>query len=88
MRLPNLERHIKKIEQFTQELPRNMQREFVKETPIRTGNARRSTSLKANSIDANYGYAAALNQGRSRQAPNGMTDPTIEYARQQLRRLT
>lgn len=87
MRLPNLERHIQKIEDFAKELPREMAQKFREETPIRTGNARRSTSQRSTSVEANYPYANALNQGRSRQAPDGMTEPTIEYAREQLRRL-
>jgi hypothetical protein len=31
-----------------------------------------------NEIRANYNYAGALDEGKSRQAPNGMSEPTIE----------
>jgi len=64
--------------------------EFVKNTPVKTGNARRSTSLQGNQINANYNYAEVLDQGRgfrdgqmrgSVQAPRGMTEPTIEAIR-------
>lgn len=59
---------------------------FRAETPIRTGNARRNTSKKRNTIEADYPYATRLNEGYSRQAPNGMTEPTIDFIRQQIRR--
>ncbi len=52
---------------------------FRKITPIDTGNARRSTTTRGRTINANYGYASKLDEGFSRQAPNGMSDPTITY---------
>jgi hypothetical protein len=48
------------------------------ETPIRTGNARRKTRLSGNTIKSNYGYAGALDDGLSRQAPDGFTAPSID----------
>lgn len=69
---------------------------FVKNTPIgdpnrwktkykpknyKPGNARRSTKLRNNDIEANYPYAKRLEEGYSSQAPNGMTEPTIEEVR-------
>lgn len=68
---------------------------FVKNTPIgdpntwkskapknyKPGNARRKTKKTNNSIDANYAYAQRLEEGYSRQAPNGMTEPTIDEVR-------
>lgn len=55
--------------------------EFKKTTPIRTGNARSKTDLMGNQINADYPYANLLNQGSSKQAPKGMTEPTIEAIR-------
>jgi hypothetical protein len=64
--------------------------EFVKDTPVDTGNARASTQLNANKIQANYTYAAVLDAGRgyrdgqmrgSTQAPDGMTKPTLDLAK-------
>lgn len=61
---------------------------FVKQTPIKSGNARNSTSLSKNTIEADYEYAAVLDKGRhmtsrgargSYQAPEGMTRPSIRY---------
>jgi len=54
---------------------------FVKNTPYRSGNARRNTKKFGNNIDANYPYAQRLEEGYSRQAPKGMTEPTIEEVR-------
>lgn len=47
----------------------------------RPGNARRKTVLRDNSINADYPYAKRLNEGYSSQAPNGMTEPTLEAIR-------
>jgi hypothetical protein len=63
---------------------------FVDVTPIDKGNAKRNTVLQNTKIIANYPYADVLDKGRgfrdgqmrgSNQAPNGMTQPTIEYVR-------
>lgn len=54
---------------------------FVDNTPIRTGYARRNTLKSGNDIDANYPYAQKLEEGFSKQAPKGMTEPTIEEVR-------
>lgn len=55
---------------------------FVKNTPIRSGNARRKTKKQGNQINADYPYAQRLEEGYSKQAPNGMTEPTLEQIRQ------
>lgn len=46
------------------------------------GNARRKTTLKNNTIDANYPYAKRLDEGYSSQAPDGMTEPTLNSIRE------
>ena len=48
------------------------------ETPIRTGNARSKTKLRGNKIKSQYAYAGRLDDGWSRQAPRGFTNPTIK----------
>ncbi len=78
---------LRQIERFLDRLPGEMHDEFVKQTPIRTGNAKKSTELKRNEIQGNYAYANRLNKGWSSQAPQGMTDPTVEFARTKLRGL-
>lgn len=63
-------------------------REFVQKTPIRSGNARRKTDLRGNEIQANYPYSVRLEKdGWSKQAPQGMSSPTIEFIRNYLRGL-
>jgi hypothetical protein len=51
---------------------------FVSITPKRSGNARRNTRLTKTTIDANYNYASDLDDGKSKQAPSGMSEPTIK----------
>jgi hypothetical protein len=61
---------------------------FKSITPIDTGNARRKTRLDSRfRIIANYAYAFVLDKGRhmasrgmrgSKQAPKGMSNPTIK----------
>ena len=66
-------------EKVAKTLPKEAYDYFVDSTPIRTGRARRSTRLKGNIIDANYPYAERLDEGSSRQAPKGMTEPTEKF---------
>lgn len=54
---------------------------FKQNTPFRKGNARRNTKKSGNSINADYPYAQRLEEGYSKQAPNGMTEPTLEDVR-------
>ena len=55
-------------------------RYFKDLTPIRSGNAKRNTRLNNNKeIEANYKYAGQLDQGSSKQAPKGMSEPTIAH---------
>lgn len=70
--------------------------EFLKNTPIKSGNARANTDLVNNRIEANYPYAQVLDQGRSYrdgqmrgsdQAPRGMSQPTMEFAKKLLAKL-
>lgn len=49
-------------------------------TPVAGGNARNKTRLATNNrLKADYPYAGVLDAGYSRQAPDGFTNPTIEY---------
>jgi hypothetical protein len=67
-----------------QALARVAYQEFYRITPIAAkngGNAKSNTDLKNNRIEADYPYAQRLDEGWSKQAPNGMTDPTIKYVK-------
>jgi hypothetical protein len=54
---------------------------FRAHTPIKTGNARSRTTLKKDTIVAAYPYAQQLDDGRSRQAPDGMSKPTEAFVK-------
>lgn len=60
---------------------------FVSVTPKDTGNARKNTRLKANVISADYDYATRLNQGWSKQAPQGMIKPLKNFLRKLVKQL-
>lgn len=70
-------------EQFS-DLPEAAHAEFVRNTPVRTGNARRNTELQGTKIVANYNYSAELEAGRSKQAPAGMIKPTAEWIQREV----
>lgn len=59
---------------------------FYKNTPVRSGNARRNTNLKRDEIQANYPYATRLDEGYSKQSPKGMTDPTIKWLKEYVKK--
>jgi len=86
----NWSRRQKVIENLARTLPTEAHVEFKDVTPIRTGNAKRNTNFKSTAsggtITANYNYANQLNKGKSRQAPQGMTDPTIDFIRDKVKR--
>lgn len=58
---------------------------FRDNTPVRNGNARRRTRKRQDEIHANYPYAKRLDEGYSKQSPDGMTKPTIEAVRKHIR---
>ena len=63
---------------------------FKKKTPIKSGNARRKTSYREQpnsaTINAKYDYAQRLDDGWSKQAPKGMSEPTVNFLRRKLGR--
>lgn len=79
-RLDQVQRKVNRIKDHAHE-------EFQKITPIRTGNARRNTNRISDGVEANYNYANALNEGRSSQAPEGMTKPTVDAIQSFVRRI-
>ena len=54
---------------------------FRAHTPIKTGRARSSTFIKKDVITAAYPYAQRLDDGYSRQAPDGMSRPTEAFVK-------
>ena len=51
-------------------------------TPRRDGNAQRKTYTRGNTIHSDYAYAGRLDDGYSKQAPKGMSEPTIKYIKE------
>lgn len=70
---------IARIKAGLKDLPKEAYDFWVKQTPVRSGNARRKTRLSQNTIEANYPYAQRLDEGWSEQAPNGMSTPTGQF---------
>lgn len=68
-------------------LPNQAHKFFFDKTPKRTGNARSKTRLRGDTISAEYPYAVRLDNGWSKQAPDGMSRPTKEFIRQRLSRI-
>jgi hypothetical protein len=77
---PALTRKNKKL----QVVPKEAHEYFTKVTPVRSGNARRRTRLQSDVIKADYPYAQRLDDGWSRQAPQGMVAPTIRYIKARI----
>ena len=79
-RLDRVGRAVDKVKDFAVD-------EFTSTTPVRTGNARRNTRRTQAGVEANYNYANRLNTGYSKQAPDGMTKPTVEAIQAYVRRI-
>lgn len=77
---PSVKRIIKKLD----DVPEDAYKIFVKETPVADGYARSHTRLEGDTIVADYPYAQRLDEGYSRQAPEGMTKPTIKKVKKIL----
>lgn len=84
---------IQKLKKAINNLPQEGLAEYRNLTPKKTGNARKNTTLKNYTIQANYPYAEVLDQGRSQrdgqmrgstQAPKGMTKPWEQWLQKRL----
>ena len=57
---------------------------FKNKTPVKGGNARRNTKYKERGtkavITGDYAYSGRLDAGYSKQAPKGMTKPSLKRA--------
>lgn len=80
---PSLDKKMKELEK----IPNGAFEIFRSHTPIKTGNARSKTRLKQETIRADYSYAKPLEQGRSRQAPDGMSKPTKSWMKKSVDRI-
>jgi hypothetical protein len=79
--VPTLKSQQKKIAK----IPQEAYDVFYQNTPVRSGNARRNTKLRGKKqIQANYPYAERLDNGYSKQSPEGMIKPTEEFIQQRF----
>lgn len=87
--LTTVQSKLKSIKTQIAKVPEEAYKVFVQNTPIKTGNARRSTKLKGKqTIEANYPYAQRLDNGYSKQSRKGMTKPTTDFIRKRIRQIT
>jgi hypothetical protein len=70
---------MKLLKKVPDQLLKNAETELKAQTPVRSGNARNKTKLRGDKIRSNYPYAGKLDEGWSRQAPEGFTKPTIRF---------
>ena len=87
MTVNTMDSQIDAINRELAKVPQQAYKEFVKNTPERTGNAKRNTRLRQNVIQADYPYAQPLDDGYSSLKPNGMTEPTLKYVRALVRKI-
>jgi hypothetical protein len=78
---------VNKIKKDLDNLPKEAVVEYRNLTPKKSGNARRKTTLKGNTIQANYPYAGRLDEGYSKQAPNGMTKPWEQWLQKRIKQI-
>ena len=69
-----------------QKLAQEAYKYFRDITPFKTGNARRNTHLTGDTIQGDYPYATRLDNGYSRQAPNGMSRPTEQFVKDYIKK--
>ena len=76
---------LQKQQKSIAKIPDEAYKVFVQETPVRSGNARRNTNLRnKKQIQANYPYSQRLDEGYSKQSPEGMVKPTEEFIKQRF----
>jgi len=84
----NISKEIASLQKQISAIPNQALVEFKRLTPVRTGNARRNTSLSgSDTIVANYSYAQQLDGGSSVQAPIGMVKPFEQWLRNKLKQI-
>ena len=86
--LTQVNKMFNQAEAIVQTLPREAYDEFRANTPVRSGNAFRRTTLRGSTIDANYPYAQRLDDGYSQLKPQGMTGPTEKFLQKRITELT
>jgi hypothetical protein len=83
----NITPSINRIQKGLSTVAKETHRFWVRSTPRDQGNARNNTVLRGNTIEANYPYAKRLDEGYSKQAPQGMSKPTETFFTRLVNRL-
>lgn len=79
------EKLVRRAEEEMSGIARDAYLFFKQSTPYLKGNARRNTRLiNGDTIVASYPYAERLDEGYSKKAPSGMTEPTEKYIEKTL----
>jgi hypothetical protein len=84
--LKDFRRQMTELREQLDNLPEAAHAEFVKNTPKRSGNARRNTRLQDTKIIADYAYSQKLDEGYSPKSPQGMTEPTEQWIQKEVDR--
>lgn len=83
----NIGRRLNRMKTDINNLPKETHKVVVENTAIRSGFARRNTKLRGKQIVADYGYAVKLNEGGSKQFPDGMVKPAEEFIQKRLKEI-
>jgi len=84
LKTSRIEPRLRKMRKQLGGVPKQAYDFFKDKTPVRSGNARRKTRLQGDVIKADYPYAQRLDKGWSKQAPDGMSEPTIRFIRDEV----
>jgi hypothetical protein len=84
--LSNFRKQMAELREQLDDLPEAAHAEFIKNTPKRSGNARRNTRLQDTKIIADYAYSQRLDEGYSPKSPQGMTEPTEQWIQKEVDR--
>jgi hypothetical protein len=66
---------VKDLKEEAKTLPQESLMKFKSLTPVKSGNARRNTKLEGQKVVGDYAYSMRLDEGHSKQAPEGMIKP-------------
>jgi len=75
----DFQRMLRELDYIVDRNWRDAGNQFQKITPRRSGNAQSKTRYNSTEIVGDYAYAGRLDDGWSKQAPDGMVDPTLRY---------
>jgi hypothetical protein len=83
----NITKDLERIRKSLPQIAKQGLAEYKRLTPVRSGNARRKTTVSGNAIQANYPYAGRLDEGYSKQAPKGMTEPFEQWLEKHISKI-